>query len=391
MRSPKLREALLMLSMLAFANSTPAIAADPIECLQGLKDVWYNTYQITDKQTSTRDMKTLLDWNFEQLDTEIRTQKSSGGGSLKVPIPIMENVFNFGASAYSSSDSNWQKNHKVKEAYRSMSESSSLDDTMKAVFIKTASHEAVEAYRECVQATQPLRVRTGGDVYKDFQLNVLWTQQPATQPSIKITEVSLSGAKFASPQIFPITVNSGAAKSFNLLRMSPRSRGFITVSTTGGTRFVDLAQYVPQDKIRTSYIPVIATNANQTPTGLNVKKGDTVSVTVTNGTWTISKAGYGNYPESNGTGMTWAEFQTRDPQWAQYTWPMKAANPGALVSKIGNVWTQIGSGNSWTATEDGELMLSINDAQEGLGLSDNNGILKVTITVTTPAEESGVM
>lgn len=389
----KLRGTLLLLSLLSFTNSTSASAADPIECMEVLKDVWYNTYHITDKETTYNEMRTVLDWTFEDLNTEIQRKRSSSGGSLSIPLPVLESVFNLGASAYSGNDSNWERNHRVKEAYYSSAESRNLNDVLKVVFMRTASREAVEAYRECVQSNEPLRVRTGGDLLSDFQLIVSWTQRPGSSPSIEVDKVHLTGAKFAEPQTFPQTVSSGTAKAFSIIRTSPNTRGFVTVSTTGGTRYIDLP--VPPGRppvvTTTTTVDVSSTATSPSSSGIRVRRGSTVSVQVNSGSWTISKPGYGSYPYTNGIGMPWEQFKARDPQWARYTWPMPGANPGALIAQIGSIKTQVGSGKSWTATEDGELVLLINDATQGPGMSDNDGILNVTNTVTTPAETTGIM
>lgn len=371
----------------------PALA-DSLGCFDGLKEIWYNTYKVTDKQQTYSDMTSILDWTFEQLDHEISSQKSGGSGSIKVPLPILEEVFNFGANANFSSEANWEKKHTVKEAYYSFSESKKSEDILKVLFMRTGSAEAVAVFKACVESTEPLKVLVGGDELSEFVLNVVWSPQTGLHPATtKITKISMANARFASPQAFPVTVNPLAAASFKIKRTKVSERGFISVSTTGGTRFIDLPKFIqPAPDIRHAAKDVLASWSSWTPTGLVVRAGDTVSLAVTSGSWTISKAGFGNYKYNKGEGMPWSEFVNLDPKASTYTWVLPGVNPGALAGRIGNGNAfLVGNNKSFTSTENGELQLIINDAKEGLACSDNDGHLNVSATITTPASnESGM-
>lgn len=134
-------------------------------------------------------------------------------------------------------------------------------------------------------------------------------------------------------------------------------------------------------------------------TGISVKKGDTIVVSVVGGNWTVLRMSVpvgdiAKLPEVYLGTQVWSNVNPENVgDGGDYTCleygvpncPVPTSKVGTLVGKI-NLSGEpfpIGSRKTFVASSNGVLFLRVNDGEkEGLaGLNDNNGVLAVEITV----------
>lgn len=106
-------------------------------------------------------------------------------------------------------------------------------------------------------------------------------------------------------------------------------------------------------------------------TGVNVKRGEVVTVQVVAGQWT-ARAGYSAYNSGEGESGP-----------APVGFPLPGYPSGSLIGQIGHDgrFFEVGHESTFIAQDSGVLSLQINDE----GLSDNDGTLTVWITPSPPA------
>jgi hypothetical protein len=109
-------------------------------------------------------------------------------------------------------------------------------------------------------------------------------------------------------------------------------------------------------------------------TGIRVKPGTSIDITVIEGKWTHWA---GTQPFNPGVGGGYICGKAMKPE--DCVEPLPEYSAGSLIGKVGDQVFRVGMGISQISTESGTLMLRINDADEGL--YDNAGKLKVKIQV----------
>ncbi len=107
-------------------------------------------------------------------------------------------------------------------------------------------------------------------------------------------------------------------------------------------------------------------------TGVRVKPGTRISITVIDGRWTHWK---GTQPYNSGQG---GEYICAEAMPAKdCVEPLPEYSAGGLIGKIGNQVFVVGKGVTQVSEKSGTLLLRINDGD--VGLYDNDGELKVEI------------
>lgn len=109
-------------------------------------------------------------------------------------------------------------------------------------------------------------------------------------------------------------------------------------------------------------------------TGVTVPQATTLTLTVTDGTWTNWD---GTTPYTSGYGTGWICGRAMQP--ADCVEPLPSVPSDALIGRIGDQIFLVGGGTTLTAQQSGLLELRINDGD--VGLYDNNGSLSVQINL----------
>jgi hypothetical protein len=109
-------------------------------------------------------------------------------------------------------------------------------------------------------------------------------------------------------------------------------------------------------------------------THIRIYPGDQVDITVVDGKWTHWK---GTQAYTSGAGGGYVCGKAMNP--LDCVEPLPEFFTGGLIGRVGKDVFAIGIGTRWKSTEIGELELRINDGD--VGLDDNNGVLKVEITL----------
>lgn len=116
------------------------------------------------------------------------------------------------------------------------------------------------------------------------------------------------------------------------------------------------------------------------PANIAVKRNDAVVIEVEGGEWS-SQAGVSPYNNGTGTGYICADFIPPE----DCVEPLPEAPQGALIGRIGDQVFEVGSRARIVAQQDGELVLRINDGDDGL--FDNNGRLTVRVALSSASLE----
>lgn len=128
--------------------------------------------------------------------------------------------------------------------------------------------------------------------------------------------------------------------------------------------------------ILATYQTSIPAQAGWTPIALKIQRGDSITIAVLDGRWTVGKNQEG-WPYVDCRGYF---FPSGAPQ--TYTWTeLKSAPVGILIGRMGELGENefsIGCGVSIDAAMDGPLFLTINDSD---ARGDNDGAMTVRITV----------
>lgn len=109
-------------------------------------------------------------------------------------------------------------------------------------------------------------------------------------------------------------------------------------------------------------------------TGVRVKPGTKIDITVIEGKWTHWS---GTQPLNPGVGGGYICGKAMKPE--DCVEPLPEYSAGGLIGKIGNHVFPVGMGISQVTTDSGTLKLRINDAD--VGLYDNDGELQVEIEI----------
>jgi hypothetical protein len=125
---------------------------------------------------------------------------------------------------------------------------------------------------------------------------------------------------------------------------------------------------VPEPSPQSGVIQVkVYANQNWQDTGVTVQVNDIVEVKYISGTWSINPSW--GYVDPAGH-----SFAPHPPN------PIPAAQPGELIGKIAGLFFRIGRQEEFVVRHEGHLYLRMNDDI----LSDNDGVLRVQITVRKP-------
>jgi hypothetical protein len=109
-------------------------------------------------------------------------------------------------------------------------------------------------------------------------------------------------------------------------------------------------------------------------TGIRVKPGTKINITVIDGKWTHWS---GTQPFNPGVGGGYTCGKAMNPE--DCVEPLPEYSTGGLIGKVGDQVFGVGMGISYETNESGTLKLRINDAD--VGLYDNDGELKVEIQI----------
>lgn len=146
---------------------------------------------------------------------------------------------------------------------------------------------------------------------------------------------------------------------------------FLTLSVCGmtGYLFLERPQLFPGTVTRT-----IDARGGWQSSGVWVKPGNRVEVTVVDGVWTHWE---GTEPYNKGSGGGYVCGKAMSPD--DCVEPLPNYSAGGLIGRVGEEIFPVGTGTIWKSTESGRLELRINDGD--VGLNDNDGGLKVEVHI----------
>ncbi len=144
---------------------------------------------------------------------------------------------------------------------------------------------------------------------------------------------------------------------------------FLVLGTCGliGYLLLERPQLFPVDVSRT-----IDARKGWQSTGVWVKPGNRVEISVVDGVWTHWE---GTEAYNKGTGGGYVCGKAMNPD--ECVEPLPGFSAGGLIGRVGGEVFELVTGTIWKSTESGRLELRINDGD--VGLYDNDGELSVDI------------